>query len=108
MWIPCFIPLYSPLNLYLIILWILDFKYILLLLLLLLHAITFIAEAGCNVHLSSSGIHDRDALEINLVMINGKIIYPERRYDLTNGMVIVKVTLTSDSCEAVSTFTFEF
>ena len=36
MWIPCFIPLYSPLNLYLIILWILDFKYILLLLLLLL------------------------------------------------------------------------
>ena len=34
MWIPCFIPLYSPLNLYLIILWILDFKYILLLLLL--------------------------------------------------------------------------
>ena len=33
MWIPCFIPLYSPLNLYLIILWILDFKYILLLLL---------------------------------------------------------------------------
>ena len=31
MWIPCFIPLYSPLNLYLIILWILDFKYILLL-----------------------------------------------------------------------------
>ena len=28
MWIPCFIPLYSPLNLYLIILWILDFKYI--------------------------------------------------------------------------------
>ena len=37
MWIPCFIPLYSPLNLYLIILWILDFKYILLLLLLLLY-----------------------------------------------------------------------
>ena len=36
MWIPCFIPLYNPLNLYLIILWILDFKYILLLLLLLL------------------------------------------------------------------------
>ena len=36
MWIPCFMPLYSPLNLYLIILWILDFKYILLLLLLLL------------------------------------------------------------------------
>ena len=36
MWIPCFIPLYSPLNLYLIILLILDFKYILLLLLLLL------------------------------------------------------------------------
>ena len=35
MWIPCFIPLYSSLNLYLIILWILDFKYILLLLLLL-------------------------------------------------------------------------
>ena len=35
MWIPCFISLYSPLNLYLIILWILDFKYILLLLLLL-------------------------------------------------------------------------
>ena len=35
MWIPCFIPLYSPLNLYLSILWILDFKYILLLLLLL-------------------------------------------------------------------------
>ena len=34
MWIPCFIPLYSPLNLFLIILWILDFKYILLLLLL--------------------------------------------------------------------------
>ena len=33
MWIPCFIPLYSPLNLYLIILWILDSKYILLLLL---------------------------------------------------------------------------
>ena len=33
MWIPCFIPIYSPLNLYLIILWILDFKYILLLLL---------------------------------------------------------------------------
>ena len=36
MWIPCFIPLYSPLNLYLIILWILDFKYILLLYILLL------------------------------------------------------------------------
>ena len=34
--LPCFTPLYSPLNLYLIILWILDFKYILLLLLLLL------------------------------------------------------------------------
>ena len=33
MWIPCIIPLYSPLNLYLIILWILDFTYILLLLL---------------------------------------------------------------------------
>ena len=33
MWIPCFIPLYSPLNLYFIILWILDFKYISLLLL---------------------------------------------------------------------------
>ena len=26
MWIPCFIPLYSPLNLYLIKLWILDFN----------------------------------------------------------------------------------
>ena len=28
MWVPYFIPLYSPLNLYLIILWILEFKYI--------------------------------------------------------------------------------
>ena len=44
MWIPCFIPLYSPLNLYLIILWILDFKYILLLLLLLSELLTDVGK----------------------------------------------------------------
>ena len=56
MWIPCFIPLYSPLNLYLIILWILDFRYILLLLLLLhafIHLNTPISAVLC-VHVASS------------------------------------------------------
>ena len=52
MWIPCFIPLYSPLNLYLSILWILDFKYILLLLLLLLsvYIIRFIGSKVRFIH----------------------------------------------------------
>ena len=46
MWIQCFIPLYSPLNLYLIILWILDFKYILL---LLIYDLMLLYGAVCNV-----------------------------------------------------------
>ena len=62
------------------------------------------AENGCNVKLSSSGLADRGATQMNVIMVNGKFIYPDQRYGVPYGISIATLSLSTNSCIAVRIF----